>query len=663
MSSEALKNEFLLESFENLSNIDQELTQLEKDPADKELINSIYRTVHTMKGSSGFLGLSKLQDVTHNAENLLDGIREQKIDVNDKIIDLLLKTFDVCNFILKNIESSNNEGDIDVEPLKRVLQRALKNELVVGKKNNSVPASEKSSEKSSEKIDDLNNLIELHQSTGGQMVQGIEEPQSVSSENEESEISAAALESLKELAAAGDLDPALLAELEAGNTEETSSTPVSSGDSESDTESNSEVEKNNEESDQRSVEENLKKLSVQENQLKEKKSKENNKSSISDSVVRVNVSVLDKIMNTVGELVLNRNQFLQTSGRGKDSEIARLSNQLDIITSELQSEVMSTRMQPIGNILTKFERLVRDLAKENNKKITLKLSGQDTELDRTLIEAIKDPLVHIVRNSADHGIEDVSTREAKGKSPEGIIHIKAYNESGQVTIEISDNGKGLDKEKILNKAVEKGLVSTDQIASLSETQIFSLIFNPGFSTAEKVTNLSGRGVGMDVVKTNIEKIGGTVSLNSKIGEGTTFKLRIPLTLAIVPALIVKSNSQEFAIPQLNLVELVRLEGEKDLKSIEEIQGAKLFRLRGKLTPLFSLTECLDLKKTEKINTIINRKDLHDESSLANDDDSKNIVILNSENNVFGIEVEEILDTQEIVVKPLNSSLKDLGVFG
>lgn len=647
MSSEALKNEFLLESFENLSNIDQELTQLEKNPNDDELLNSIYRTVHTMKGSSAFLGLSKLQEVTHHAENLLDKLREKELDVGQRVIDVLLKSFDVCKFILKNIENHGVEGELDVEPVKRILQKCIDDPEYA--------KASRSKENTDSSDGELDNLISIHKDSDGQMTDEaiVEKSQADSENSEESTISAAALESLKELADAGSLDPELLKELQAEGNSDSQASEDSIG---------SELQNKEDEESLNNISANMSEAA--EDNEEEDTSQKDVKNSIADTVVRVNVSVLDKIMNTVGELVLNRNQFLQTSSRANDGEIARLSNQLDIITSELQSEVMSTRMQPIGNILTKFERLVRDLARDNNKKISLKLSGQDTELDRTLIEAIKDPLVHIVRNSADHGIEDIQTREKLGKSPDGVIHIKAYNESGQVTIEISDNGKGIDKDRVVQKAVEKGIISQDQVANLKDNQILNLIFNPGFSTAEKITNISGRGVGMDVVKTNIEKIGGSVNVKSVQGEGTTFKLRIPLTLAIVPALIVKSNSQKFAIPQLNLVELVRLEGEKELKDIEEIQGAKFLRLRGKLTPLFSLSKCLELEKAEEINKILNgTEDLEEERNLFRTENSKNIAILNSENNVYGLEVDEILDTQEIVVKPLNSSLKDLGVFG
>ena len=461
-------------------------------------------------------------------------------------------------------------------------------------------------------------------------------------------INSAAMESLKELAASGALEESVINELESNPNDDRVAM-------ENNLEELSENAENSESID-----------NTQSNQLFE------STKSIADSVVRVNVAVLDKIMNLVGELVLNRNQVVRYSNANLgNNEINRLSQQLNTITSELQSEVMSTRMQPIGSILNKFERLVRDFARTSNKKIALKLSGQETELDKTLIEAIKDPLVHIIRNAADHGLESIEERQSLGKNPQGMIHIKAYNESGQVTIEIIDDGRGLNAEKIKNKAMEKKLFSEERLEKMSDQQIYNLIFSPGFSTAEKITNISGRGVGMDVVKTNIEKIGGTISISSDLGKGTTFKMRIPLTLAIVPALIIKNNKQSFAIPQLNLVELVRLEGSEDLKLIEQISGSEFLRLRGNLTPLFRLEQVLELKtmasKSKSLKSVVetNQIEATEIKGISNKDESDNslnILILNAEHNFFGIIVEEILDTEEIVVKPLNA-FKDLSIFG
>ena len=274
--------------------------------------------------------------------------------------------------------------------------------------------------------------------------------------------------------------------------------------------------------------------------------------------IRVHVDLLDNLMNLVGELVLIRNQVSQVSKNSEDENLFKVSQRLNVVTSELQNHVMKTRMQPIGNIMTKFHRVVRDSAKELEKHIELKLEGTETELDKTLIEAVRDPLTHIVRNAIDHGIESPQERQRIGKPETGSLAVRSFHESGHVIIEVADDGKGLDRERIAAKAVEKGLATPEQVQRLNERDIFQFIFLPGFSTADKVSSLSGRGVGMDVVKTNIERIGGTVVLESTLGKGTCIRLRIPLTLAIIPALIVSSAGSRFAIPQVKLVELLRV---------------------------------------------------------------------------------------------------------
>ncbi len=306
---------------------------------------------------------------------------------------------------------------------------------------------------------------------------------------------------------------------------------------------------------------------------------------LSDSNIRVDVSLLDKLMNLVGELVLARNQILQFSSTQQDTSFLNTSQRLNLITTELQEGVMKTRMQPIGNIWSKFPRVVRDLATSCGKQVNIEMEGKETELDKTIIESIKDPLTHLVRNAVDHGIEMPEKRLASGKSPEGHLFLRAFHEGGQVNIEISDDGAGIDLERVKQKALEKGLLAPDQAARLSDRELLNLLFLPGFSTAEKVTNVSGRGVGMDVVKTNIEKIGGTVDIQNRVGQGTTLKIKIPLTLAIIPALIVTSDGDRYAIPQVSLLELVRLEGEQARKGIEMIHGARGLSLARKTAAL------------------------------------------------------------------------------
>lgn len=364
-----------------------------------------------------------------------------------------------------------------------------------------------------------------------------------------------------------------------------------------------------------------------------------------DSTIRVDVSLLDTLMTRVGELVLARNQIMQFTSELGNTDLLRTTQRLNLITTELQEGVMKTRMQPIGNVWSKFPRLVRDLAVICGKEVRIEMEGKETELDKTIIEAIKDPLTHLVRNTVDHGIEKPEVRRSIGKPVEGCLTVRAFHEGGQVIIDISDDGAGLNLDRIRSKAIEKGLVSQEQIARMQEQEIAQLIFLPGFSTAEKVSNVSGRGVGMDVVKTNIEKIGGSVDLQTRPGQGTTVKIKIPLTLAIIPALIVTSAGNRFAIPQVNLLELVRLEGEQTTKSIERIQGAPVYRLRGRLLPLVYLRNVL---KTNVEN--------------ETPQDVINIVILRADDRQFGLVVDRINDTEEIVVKPLSKQLKGVAVY-
>ena len=370
--------------------------------------------------------------------------------------------------------------------------------------------------------------------------------------------------------------------------------------------------------------------------------------SASDSTIRVDVGLLDKVMNLVGELVLARNQVLQFANRMKDTSFLAASQRLNLITTELQAGVMKTRMQPIGNIWSQFPRTVRDVALGCGKDVKIEMEGKETELDKTIIEAIKDPLTHLVRNSVDHGIELPEAREKAGKDRTGRLILRAFHEGGQVNIEISDDGAGLNVERIRQKALERGVITADQAARMTEREIFNLIFLPGFSTAEKVTNVSGRGVGMDVVKTNVEKIGGTVDLQSTFGRGTTIRVKIPLTLAIIPALIVTCSGDRYAIPQVSLLELVRLGAEEVGKGIELVHGAPVYRLRGRLLPLVYLNRELQLAQ--------------DANPAAKKDGAVNIVVLQADERQFGLVVDSINDTEEIVVKPLRKQLKTVKIF-
>jgi two-component system chemotaxis sensor kinase CheA len=360
--------------------------------------------------------------------------------------------------------------------------------------------------------------------------------------------------------------------------------------------------------------------------------------------LRVDVTLLNRMMNLVGELVLTRNQVLQATAA--DPNMTLLSRRLDMVTADLRESVMKARMQPVSNIFSKMPRIVRDLSQSLGRRVRLQVEGQDTELDKSLLEAIKDPLTHAVRNSLDHGIEPPGVRQAAGKNPEGTLKLKASQEGSHVVIEVSDDGAGINVEKVRQKAIERGVITPERAAHLMERELLQLIFLPGLSTAAAVTNVSGRGVGMDVVRTNVEKIGGKVEIDSRAGKGTTLRMRIPLTLAIIPALIVRSLNQSFALPQGALSELVHIPPGQASTAIEWIENAPLYRLRGKLLPLVFLDRLLMPGVEHKIAT---EKDNF-------------IAVLDADGRRFGLVVDGLADPEEIVVKPLSAVLKDIGLY-
>ncbi len=368
-------------------------------------------------------------------------------------------------------------------------------------------------------------------------------------------------------------------------------------------------------------------------------------SAIADSTIRVDVGLLDKLMNLVGELVLARNQVLQFTSRLEDASLTATSQRLNLITSELQEGVMKTRMQPIGVVWNKLPRVVRDLSSQCGKQVNLEMDGAETELDKTIIEAIKDPLTHIVRNACDHGIEAPEARIRAGKTAHGRLTLRAFHEGGYVNIEIGDDGNGIDAQRVKAKAIQLGLIREELAERMSERELANLVFLPGFSTAREVTSISGRGVGMDVVKTNIEKIGGSVDLVSRRGLGTTIRIKIPLTLAIIPGLVVSVRQQRFVIPQTSLLELVRLEGDESRRLIEWVGNTPLYRRRGNLLPLAFLDRVLKL-----------------DDGAGEVPEVLNIVFLQAEDRQFGLVVDRVNDTQEIVVKPLGKQMKGLNCY-
>jgi two-component system chemotaxis sensor kinase CheA len=560
---EEVVRDFLDESRENLDRIDIDLVALEKDPDDKSIVARIFRTIHTIKGTCGFLGFTRLEGVTHAGENVLSALRDEEIAPNPEMTTVLLTMVDAVREMLARIESTGDEGTGDYSKI----------------------------------IADLTVIYR-----GGSLAAAAPAPAPVAPAPvapARAPIAAAAppVAFAPPMGAPAPAEipvvaPLAIAPAPAQRPVSATSSPVAHAEA----------------------------------------------AAPAETSIRVDVGLLDKLMNLVGELVLARNQIIQLKGASSDSTFVGATQRLNLITSELQEGVMKTRMQPIGNIWSKFPRVVRDLAIACGKRVELVMEGEGTELDKTLIEAIKDPLTHLVRNSVDHGIEPPDVRIAAGKPPEGRLTLRAFHEGGQVVMEVADDGGGLDAEKIRNKALERGLISPEQAARMSERDLLQLIFLPGFSTAAKVTNVSGRGVGMDVVRTNIEKIGGTIDLQGKRGVGTTLRIKIPLTLAIIPALVVKSGESRYAIPQASLLELVRLEGDKARDEVEMLHGAPVYRLRGKLLPLVYLAEALEDRKSTPPDVV-------------------NIVVLQADDRQFGLVVHGVQDTEEIVVKPLGKLIK------
>ncbi|HEY2857634.1 MAG TPA: chemotaxis protein CheW [Terracidiphilus sp.] len=564
-----LTREFLIESQEGLDRMERCLTDLESKPQDGELLAEIFRAVHTIKGTTGFLGYKRLEKLAHAGENLLGLLRDGKMVAGADVITVLLRLLDGLRAILKVIEEEGNEGGeeglaVDDELIARLEGLQTTGSEPVGAERKRGRAARVHGESRAKKRSAAH-------ATTAQTLEASSDTGSV------------APEAANEIVAARDA-PAAKAE----------KAPVVSGDS------------------------------------------------AAESTLRVDVTLLNRMMNLVGELVLTRNQVLQATAA--DSKMTMLSRRLDMVTADLRESVMKARMQPVSNIFSKVPRLVRDLSRTLGRTVRLEMEGQDTELDKSLLEAIKDPLTHAVRNALDHGIEAPDVRAACGKNPEGVLKLRAMQQGSHVVVEIADDGAGIAVERVRDKALERGLITAERAAELPERELLQLIFLPGFSTAKQVTSVSGRGVGMDVVRTNVEKIGGKVEIDSRVGRGTTMRLRIPLTLAIIPALIVRSAGQNFGLPQGALSELVHVPPEQAAKSIEWIEDAPLYRLRGQLLPLVFLGRLLGV------------------GARADDKAANFIAVLDADGRRFGLVVDGLADPEEIVVKPLSAVLKSIGLY-
>ena len=577
--------EFLMESHENLDQIDRDLVALEQEPKSRDLISRIFRAIHTIKGTSGFLAFSRLETLAHAGESLLSRLRDGVQPVTPTTITTLLATIDGVRSLLEAIEQDGNEGDVDVDSIITAVHAQMNAPAEAaapaepaGPAEAPVPLEEKPVRPAPEPVEGQRKpLGEMLVESGAAAPSDVGSALQQQLEGDERKLGAILLEE-------GKAQPAAINE------------------------------------------------ALQQQQAP--------KRSVADSAIRVDVDLLDGLMNLVGELVLARNQLVRGVMETGDSGLVRSAQRLGMITSELQEGIMKTRMQPIEHIWSKLPRVIRDLSQSLGKKVELVMEGKETELDRSLLEAVKDPLTHLVRNAVDHGIEEADKRVAAGKPAEGTLTLRAYHEGGHVAVDVADDGAGMDVNRIAAKAVEKGLLRADQIPSMDKREIMAMVFQPGFSTAAKVTNVSGRGVGMDVVKTNIERIGGAVSVDSTLGEGTVWRLTIPLTLAIIQALTVDCGDQRYVVPQVAVLELVFIDGQST--KIEYASGAPVYRLRGKLLPLVRLDRTLGLD--------------------VGGDQGVYIMVLHADGRRFGLVVDRVLNTEEVVVKALNSRFKDIGLY-
>ncbi|CDI02558.1 CheA signal transduction histidine kinase [Candidatus Competibacter denitrificans Run_A_D11] len=608
--------EFLTESLEGLDQLDTKFVLLEQNPEDRDTLASIFRTVHTIKGTCGFLGFGHLEKLTHAGENLLSLLRDGKLQFSREIASALLNMLDAVRTMLGEVERTGGDGEESYADLIETLNRLKTGGASASAGSAASPVTIPAPEIPASPINEApaGAHCEFLLAPAADVLLDAVEKTPPDAEATFSPASQPALDNLIFFGvpepAPSVPEPAATAPMPTASAPQPPAEPISP---------------------------------PPERASPAPVAPSNGAPTIAESSIRVDVPLLDKLMNLVGELVLARNQILEYSTLQENVPLLAASQRLNLITSELQEGIMRTRMQPINNIWAKFPRVVRDLSVSCGKQVRVEMEGKETELDKSLIEAMKDPLTHLIRNAIDHGVELPAIRRADGKPEEGRLSMRAYHEGGQVHIEIGDDGAGINPGKLRNKALEKGLITAERALTMTDQDIRRLIFLPGFSTAEKITNISGRGVGMDVVKTNIEKIGGVIDLESELGHGTTFKIRIPLTLAIVPALIITSGKERFAIPQVNLLELIRINEEQRSTAIEYVHSNPVYRLRGKLLPIVHLNRELRLAPARATGVI-------------------NIVVLQAGQHQFGLVVDQINDTQEIVVKPLDKVLQDIPVF-
>jgi two-component system chemotaxis sensor kinase CheA len=600
--------DFLVEASELIEQMDQDLVELENNPEDLELLNSIFRVAHTVKGSSSFLNFDVLTELTHHMEDVLNKARRDELKITPDIMDIVLQSVDMMKALLEGIQSDGNDTEcgINIKEICAKLDAASKGEdLSTVKVLDDEPKSEEVSVADDSSLDKSSDEEE------------IEEPAEdinyadMSDEEVEAEIQRLLEEKQKEK--------------EAKKAKKAQETPKAEVVVEAKPEVKAEAKKPAEK-------------------------KESAKPGAPEQTIRVEVKRLDHLMNLIGELVLGKNRLLKIyddveeryDGEKFLEELNQVVSSVSMVTTDLQIAVMKTRMLPVSKVFNKFPRLVRDLSRELDKDIELVMSGEETELDKSIVEEIGDPLVHMIRNSCDHGIEDRDTRVANGKDPKGTVNLKAYNEGNQIVIEIKDDGAGMNPDFLKMKAIDKGVITDHEANNMNDKEAYGLIFKPGFSTAAKVTGVSGRGVGMDVVKTNIEKLNGIIDIDSTLGEGSTFKLRIPLTLAIMQALLVSAQEEYFAIPLSSVLETVRI----SLDEIYTIEGKNVLKLRNEVLSLVRLSDVFGVEK------------------VFDTGEHAYVVIIGLAESKLGLIVDGLVGQEEIVIKSMGDYLKGIeGIAG
>ena len=694
-NNEEFIQEFVEEAIGHIDSVESGLLKIGKASSEPDNINTIFRAMHSIKGTASFFGLKNIVELSHSMENILGELRNDKLRISQEMVDILLESNDCLKGMIEDV---NNSESVAISSYMQKLAAIQKAELE--------QESRTSEDKATDKV-----IMEEEQAkptnVGEQIIHnGVKHGHKLylvqlKLDEDLTKNNISTMQFLKKVEAIGNVLESNIDLVELMNHEENQNNdvdfvflittvlekqllPIALGISEY------KIQELNINTKKEELTEIVKKCSVFEKDVKEHEQgmteeQENNLvekkiqgTTVEDSI-RVHITLLNNLLNLASEMVLGRNQLLRAmENHRKDIPgVEPILQNIDRITTELQEKIMQTRMQPVANIFNKFPRIIRDLSKKLGKDIDLQLEGIDVELDKSIIEGLGDPLTHLVRNAADHGLEAPSVREKSGKPGMGKVVMKAYHEGGYVNIDIVDDGAGIDVEKVKKKAIEKGLISTAEASMMGEQEILQLLFKPGFSTAEKVTDVSGRGVGMDVVKTNIEKLGGIVEIFTSVGIGTTFRLLLPLTLAIIPSLIVEVEAQKFALPQVNLQEIVRIKPGDFSKKIEYIHNSQVLRLRGRLLPIVHLAEVLGLNRTYIDSEKGKRKDdrrktlydqrykdkkiLPEEPVLCNRTNESNIVrilVLKIGSRRFGLAVDIIHGSEEILVKPLSRFIKD-----